>query len=454
MKFVVVIALLLASAAHAQTEGGGNNTNTGVVPISREEAAKQLPPPVPVIDLSKTALVFNHPDELIRAAVADYLSTIKEPHDQFGNIITKNYKSATAPDRLDTKLVAHITKFVGNRRHIALTPRNALGINQIQERQRQNDIDKIIYDDWARRTREAFKNANGGGGPQGNTNNNTGGGGSGGGGGGGGNGNNSGEQVPNINNSTNPPNNNGGTNANTPGSTEFSSRLEREFGVKIEMQPKAWSQLELEGLEEVLKKLPRRYYASTRFQRKDVILDGDKPEPRILGQASNEGQVGGVIEISNSYNLEGNNGPKLDFPTPPYDKEQAKILHYKATLAHEITHTFQFYGEGKRHANTSTDSQLIKNWATTFGWSFNSATGQWKVDPPERRDERVSNYGATSPQEDMAEAVAYFLFDPKRLKATDAGGRSRYNFVRDVMGVAQQPDAPVTLQTPKQRGLL
>lgn len=500
---VLCALLLTAIAAPVRAQEGSSgpaNGNTGVTPISREEAAKRLPPPIPVVDISKPALVYNHPDELIRAAVADYLSKIKEPHDRFGNIISKNYKSATTPDKLDGKLIQHIIQFVGGRRQIALSPRQALGINQLQERKRQNEIDKIIYDDWAKRTREKFQNSNGGGAggnANGNPNSNTGGppgqpgntntpantntgsntntnsnsnsnGGVGGGTNNNGNQGTGGENVPNVNNANGAGNQNssgnGNTsgNTNTPGATAQSARMAQEFGVEIDMQPKAWESAELDGLEEVLKKLPRRFYQGVKFKRVEGIseTEGGPINPRILGVCYNSGATSGTMELANGYKDEGNLGAKQDWPTPPYDLAEAKKIHMKAVLAHEITHNFQFYGEGKRIRNFSTESELIKNWARTFGWEFDSAKGSWKLTDPERRKERVSNYATgtianpTSPMEDMSESVAFYLFDPQRLKATSAGGRSRYDFVRDILGVAQQSDAPITIGTPEQRGFL
>lgn len=482
----VTIAMLLASPSWAQGDGSGSggNGNGGFsqdVPIlTRADAEKRMPPPIPVIDLSKPAIVFNHPDELIRAAVSDWLSTIKQPHDQFGNLITKSYKSARAPDTLDTQIVNHIAKFVQGRRFIALSPRQAVGINQQQDKQRQNEIDRIIYDDWAAKVknkakkfnedatnnRNAANKNNNGGGSSGNPNSNTGGPGQPGnsnnnGAPGGnsnspnGNGGNGSEPVPNLNGG----NSNTG-NTNQPPATGQQGDIEAKYKVKIVNDPKAWTPVELGALDEVLSKLPARFYQGIEFKRVPLISpgQGQPGDPSILGVTFNSGATSGSIQLADGY-TSSNEGVKQDWPTPPYDAEQAKLIHMKAILAHEIAHNFQFYGEGKKVQDFSKDSELVKNFARDFGWTFDSAKARWEISE-EARKQRPSNYATgtvaepTSPMEDMAESVAFYLFDPARLRLSQNGSKSRFEFVRQVLGVQEQPNAATSIKIPDQRGFL
>ena len=512
----VLVAALIACApmcVFAQGEGtSAGNSNNGnfdaskIPMISRDEAEKFLPPPIKVVDLSKPGNVYKASDPMVAAAVADYLSKIKEPHDQYGNIISKNYKSATLPDTVDSKVIAAIVAYVGNQRLVALSPRAAQSLNATQQIQRQKDIDRIIYDDWAakvrnaadgfnknaQRNRDNLNNANGGNAntagpgptsnpiptgtptgtptatptptptPTGNTNNTNG--------AGGGNGNqNNGnvgggnENVPNLNNG-NRGNANGNTNTNTNNSNgggggTTAAALQTEFGVEIIQQPQAWTEVELGDLRDVLTKLPKLFYAGVQFKRAPGIspANGAPVDPNILGVTFNSGQTAGDVTLADGYE-KSDRVTKQDWPNPPWGPDEGVRQHAKAILAHELTHNFQFYGTGRR-LSALQESPIVQDFATKFGWTFDSATSKWSFDKT-RRDQRISQYAIgtpdspTSPMEDMAESVSFYLYDPDRLKATAGNGQSRYDFVRDVLKVAEQPQDPTHhVGTPVQRGV-
>lgn len=514
---IVLAAALLAWAplcVFAQGEGTsrGNSNNGNFDPtvplLTRDQAEKFLPPPVKVVDLSKPGNVYKSNDPLVAAAVADYLSKIKEPHDQFGNLITKNYKSATMPDTVDSKVIAHIVQFVGNQRFIALSPRAAQSLTATQHIQRQKDIDRIIYDDWADKVRKKAANFNGsrpgangnanqagpgptsipiptstatptptptssqtptptptptptasttptptptpsGGGNANTPNGNTGGG---------------NENVPNLNGNQNgngtpqqPSNTNNSNQGGTGGTT--SAQLSTEFNVKVNDQPQAWTPEELGDLRDVLQRLPPAFFQGLEFKRQAGISpsDGAPPDPNILGVCFNSGETAGHIILADGFR-QTDRVTKQDWPNPPWSPEEGVRQHARAILAHEITHNFQFYGTGRRLSNLQ-ESPVIQDFAQRFGWSFDSASSRWSFDP-NRRAERVSQYAIgtpdnpTSPMEDMAEAVAFYLYDPDRLKATAANGQSRYDFVRDVLKVREVPQDPTKhVGTPVQRGL-
>jgi hypothetical protein len=450
-----------------------SNPNPGRVPrqITREEAERLLPPPLPIVNIANPHLVYNSPDEVIRAAVADWLGRIKQPHDQFGNLITPNYRSAQVPDRVDAGLIRHILEFSRGRRLIAFSAAAVAGIVNQQQNERQDLVDQIIVnggrlpananlpfsEPFRPGQNTSIPGTGGGDGSSGGTGGGgtggTGGGGTGGGGGsntpvGGGN-----ENVPNLNN------NNGSTGGGTGGGGTGGgtvAELETKYGIRIASQPKPFTAEELQLLDRTLAMLPRSFYQGTTFERHSIQTDASgQTNPNVFADATNTGATSGrlrVYDLANSTNA----SQHVDFTTPPFDANEGRRLQYMATIAHELTHIFQFYGEGRRFTSTD-ENPRVQSWARTFGWTFDSANQRWQFDQ-NRRQERPTNYAVgtaenpTDPAEDMAESMMFYLLDPARLRQTataaSANGTSRFNFIRDQLQVVQQPDAPVTQPPP------
>ncbi|MBI4861244.1 MAG: hypothetical protein HY815_13445 [Candidatus Riflebacteria bacterium] len=534
---LIAVALAWSVCAQGQTVLGQNgqgtngpntgdiNTNVGAPnpgvitrPITRAEAEAMLPPPLPVINIANAAMVFNSPDEMVRAAVADWLSRIKQPHDQYGNIINKYYRGAHTPDKVDGALIQHIVEYTKGRRLIALSALQAQSLANMQQNTRQNAIDDIIV----RLTPRPSGNQNQ------NRNNNNGSGPGGGGGGqnnqnvGGGN-----ENVPSLNNNNNPspgnnntppsnnnsapppndnnappsndnntppsnnnnappsnnnnappsnnnnappsnnnnapPSNNNNAppsnNNNTPSNNnnggavtpaELARQLESKYGVTVAFEPKPWTLEELQWIDYTLAIFPASAYTGLRLERVAVVIIDGQQYPTAFGVTFPTGQTAGLIQLADIANSTDPSWHYTDFPKPPWPDEEGRRAEFIGTLAHELGHEWQYYRTGTRSPNVDQDDK-IKQWAREFGWTYDSENGSWSFDQT-RRQERPTDYAVGSPQnptsplEDMCESILLYLMDPLRLQqtqtASSANGTSRYDFIKNVVGLPPQPADP------------
>jgi len=454
-----------ANAQQTYTNSNQNSSTSAYSSITRAQAEAMIGPALPIVDIHNPAMVFNSPDELIRAAVADWLSQIKQPHDQYGNLITDCYKGSYCPDRLDSKLIEHIINFTKGRRLIALSAGHALSLANTQLTQRNYQIEQIIRNGSKTNTNQS----DGGNGNTSRTSNNN-------------NGNgNSPEDVPSLNNnngttpSTNnnnstssnnnnsTANNNNATSANNNNSTTggtLEEQLESKYGIIIANSDdsanglKKWQDYELQWLDEALSKIPTSWVRGHKFMR--GVQPSDRPT--VYGQTVDTGDTSGELTIFDY--CQDSTGAATDFPVPPYSAESSKKLEFMATVIHESTHLYQFYGGQQKHSNLS-DQPFVQSWASTFGWTYDNTDEQtlqqmWAIDST-RVNERPTEYAIpykkytdciipNGPVEDMAESMWVYCLDPERLKKTEnassaQGKTGRYDFIKNTLGISEASSA-------------
>ncbi len=226
--------------------------------------------------------------------------------------------------------------------------------------------------------------------------------------------------------------------------TTYGIRVEDSFG-DDKWDQKSWSDHELSLLNDVLKELPPgflNHIALTRIVRNKEYIDADgNPIPGARGvytrcDLKTDPQCTGsltTIRIFDSAATILN-----DFPNDP-DKQ------FKATILHEITHAYQTYKDGNSIYKDSNDSPLSENYRdatrpdTTLeavrnggwnnnGWGLYPGFGWYLYSAP--GNEPPTNYGKTTPGEDMSESVMMYVYDPQRLQASSM---QRYNFIKDQM---------------------
>ena len=223
-----------------------------------------------------------------------------------------------------------------------------------------------------------------------------------------------------------------------------STELEARYpGVKISNDPKAWTPEELALLDETLSKLPAACYQNTVIRRTSVI-DGDAGTYGICRTA--QGTAANVEISDKSLSAQASN--RIDFPTPPYSDKESREKQFQATIAHELTHRLIRHNPGDKYYSDLSRQPWIageNGWASKFGWSYNPMTQKWALDPA-RSGEAPSKYaGSENPSEDICESMMFYLYDPQRLRAASP---ERYQFIKEVLGVAEQPDASTTYPPP------
>jgi hypothetical protein len=243
------------------------------------------------------------------------------------------------------------------------------------------------------------------------------------------------------------PENSSGSTSGTPGSGRpavTSADLESRYpGVKIASSPKAWTPEELALLDETLSKLPAACYQNTIIRRSSAI-NGD---PGTYGVCRTGPTGPAEVEISDK-SLSTLASDRIDFPTPPYSDKESREKQFQATIAHELTHRLLRYNPGNKfHSDLSRQPWIAgeNGWAAQFGWSYNPTTHKWALDSA-RSGEAPSGYaGSENPSEDICESMMFYLYDPQRLRAASP---ERYRFIKEVLGVAEQPDASTTYPPP------
>jgi hypothetical protein len=412
-----------------------NNNSSGSTPsappITWAEAEAMLGPSIPVINISNAASVFGSSDPLIAAAVSGWLSKIKEPHDRYGNIITKDYKSSYAPDKLPSSLIQHIVDSTKGQRYIALSAPQALSISVAQQQQRYDIIQQIIRNGRPGQNTNAPGGGTSGGGSAGPNGN--------------GSGSGSGENVPGLNtNNSGGGSGNGGGGGSGGGSTP--SQLESTYGVTISSLPKEWSRDELSWLDECLSKIPREWYAGHTFSRGSQAIDDQTKQPsrEIVSDWITPTKTWTNICFYDPIFDPGQAGKP--WPVPPYTGPESIKRNFQSCVYYELTNLLSVYQAKREEAYPLSKNPLVAKWAASFGWTYDEGAKKWTFDSS-RKAERVDDWSIEkSPHRDLGRSVKYYMLYPQFLKKTatvpSARGRSRYEFIKNELKIREQPDAP------------
>ena len=211
-----------------------------------------------------------------------------------------------------------------------------------------------------------------------------------------------------------------------------------------------WSDQELTWLNDVLKELPPELLdrmAVNRIVRNSVDIDEDgNREPSTYG-------VYEPCDLSVDPDCDGSSATirVFDHAKTPMDflNDPDGEMQFKATILHEMVHGMQAYKD--RHSIYVNDySPLQENWIDATkkitdmedpgfdgwnGWNWDGRRWRYTNDSSNQPPTR---YGLTDPDEDMAESVMMYVYDPERLKNSSY---ERYYFIRDeVFGGVEYED--------------
>ncbi len=445
--------------ARGESEVGTNGTPAASPPagspvpgdfaedVARAEAERLVAQPLPVVRLDNAAFVFSGADPEVAAGVQAWLATQQGPHDKFGNFMGPGYRGSYRPDNVNGQLIQFLANYLRGKRLVAVNAAQADGLSTLQTQNRHNAVEQIVS---ARR--EAASHAATA--PGTSTNGS--------------------ENVPNIANGSDNTNGQNGSNGSTgsstgttgsngtsgpagpttTGSTTPSSAaaraLENKYpGIKIDSQPKEWTADELANLDKTLAAMPKEFWAKCEFRRTSVISVDGRPDDGIFGVTRTGPNVDyTLLEISDRSFSE-NSRDRIDFPVPPFNEEQSKILQYQGTVAHELTHNYLRHQPGNKFWTDLTQNPLIggeNGWAGKFGWSYDPTSQKWALDRTRMREIPTVYAGSDNPSEDIAESVMLYMYDPQRLRTAS---QERYDFIRDQMKIPEAGNAPATYPPPR-----
>jgi hypothetical protein len=203
-------------------------------------------------------------------------------------------------------------------------------------------------------------------------------------------------------------------------------------GLSVEMGDKAWTDHEIQLLHEVLNQLPpalRSKLALQHIVRYTSAWDKKTGElaPTVFGDFSSEDQglCAGCARSPQTIRI-------YDQATKPYDfGNDTGDIEFKATILHEMIHALQSYkNDQDTYDNPSGENPLVQDYIniSVSGWNGWFLSGNTWVYSPVAGNDPPTNYGMTSPLEDMSESVMMYVYDPQKLQNSSP---QRYNYIRD-----------------------
>jgi len=234
------------------------------------------------------------------------------------------------------------------------------------------------------------------------------------------------------------------------------SYFQRVYGLSVDEGDKGWSDDELRILDEVLKILPPDFLEHTalkRIARYETAWDADtwQLKPGVLGDYSpwDQRSCPGCAMTSNTIRIFDSAQTKYEF-----DNDENGLLQFKSTLLHELTHAYHYYKTDTEIYNLNYEAPIVWDFMNVtritpiapgdkvapvangdsaymngWGWGYTNSEGKtvWGYFGPPGSTP-PSRYGGTSPTEDLADSVKFYVYDPDRLKNASL---VRYNFIRD-----------------------
>ncbi len=203
------------------------------------------------------------------------------------------------------------------------------------------------------------------------------------------------------------------------------------YGISVEMGDKAWSDHELQLINEVLGELPPGLLGKLSLQ--SIVRYTSKWDKN--GKL-NDGVMGDYSPVDQRECPTCARSPQtiriFDSATQMYEFSDATgDTTFKATILHEITHALQYYKNDQDiYANPNSENPLVQGYVDVSGtgfdgwayyngkWNYQSVTGN---NPP-------TNYGMTNPMEDMSESVKMYVYNPQLLQTSSP---QRYTYIRD-----------------------
>ncbi len=206
----------------------------------------------------------------------------------------------------------------------------------------------------------------------------------------------------------------------------------------------SWSDQELKLLDEVLRELPpavREKMKVTRIIRNKVDLDKEgNPKPTIFGkyQPCGDQKAGRDCDGSAaSIRIFDQASQPFDFTNDPNGRKE-----FKGVILHELTHALTYFKDKNSIYKNPNASPLLQNYMDATrqdtrleaslrqnGWGFYVSEQRWKLvgavdnKPP-------TDYGSSTPGEDLCESVMMYMYEPQKLKGSSI---KRYNFIRDLV---------------------
>ncbi|MBI3892644.1 MAG: hypothetical protein HY303_14070 [Candidatus Wallbacteria bacterium] len=389
---------------------------------------------MPVIRIDNPAFVFSSADPEVAAGVQSWLGQLKFPHDKFGNFKGPGFVGSFRPDSVNKQLIAYLATYLNGKRLVAITPGQASSLGEAQNQARNQVVTNILQGRKAPTSQPAT--------PPGT-------------------GTNGKENVPNLGGkpgtgsgpgtgtttgtgtsggsgtTTTSPTPGGGIAVPAPGGFHVVSQSVELPKTDQDVKAKPFTPEERSWIDETIPLLPETFSNRVFLARVDTIplLPGSPPGSISLGLTTSRGSGTAVTQLDDDAEKV-QNDPLLmgAWPKPPYTDEQIRKLQFEATLAHELTHAFIAFHPGEKfYGGDAGESPILLDWAAKVGWK--STTGNSWCMTPGKENEIPTLYSITSPEEDLAESVKLYCFDPERLKrATPA----RYNFIRDTLGIKER----------------
>jgi len=226
----------------------------------------------------------------------------------------------------------------------------------------------------------------------------------------------------------------------TPNSQDY---IQQQIdGISVEIGDKAWSEHELELLNDVLRQLPpsmRNNSALQHIVRYTSAWDikTGNMDSNVMGDFSAWDQSGNQKSDCPTCARSAYTIRIFDSATNPsyFTGDATGDTDFKATILHEITHALQYYKDDKDiYQNPYTNSLLTDYIAVSEtpglrdGWDWDAKSRKWILYHVNGSELPPTNYGMTNPLEDMSESVKMYVYDPKKLLSSSP---QRYTYIRD-----------------------
>ena len=210
------------------------------------------------------------------------------------------------------------------------------------------------------------------------------------------------------------------------------------FEIKDKPMGQLFSKDELRTIDIAYKKLPPHFRKLKTLDTLKRLPDGySKPESPNAAAYARPGYKDGV------YSLEG----EIVFISSAFngDKSWAAMV-----AVHELAHHLDFAKSSKNFRGFSENPEFLKLSGWKLEKKYEMQKGKkvlvetWKR--PETKD-FVRDYAGTEPAEDFAEAVAYYVYEPDKLRDTDP---EKYDFVKNRVFNGQEFDKDIDLKKTKE----
>ncbi|MBI3033532.1 hypothetical protein HYY72_00035 [Candidatus Woesearchaeota archaeon] len=198
----------------------------------------------------------------------------------------------------------------------------------------------------------------------------------------------------------------------------FKIEIKQKYGIDVVDTDAKWSQYELELIKQALEELPASFLEKMpvkKIVRKAPFLDRK-------GLVVNRDPT--TVEIHDGALLQGTYSPEQEFTSG-----------FKGQMVHEITHTVQLNGYNGIFSNQY-ENPILKSFMDAVGWKvglyvpfFDSLMGIFGRDFIAGCEPSVfpSEYASANPKEDMAESVAFYVYDPEYLSEISP---ARYSWIK------------------------